>query len=456
MSRFRRSIVLVGLVAAAVVAAGCSPTPAAVRPLSLKVWGVDDTSDEVNALISRLAKSHPGIAVSYEQRPAETYEHDLLSALAAGTGPDIFAVPAGDLRRWMPYLQPAPPQFQLPVTKVKRQLFSSKEVTVAQTYAGLSARQVNRQFVGTVGADALIGGQLYGLPLAVDTLVLAYNQTMLDAARLPQAPEDWTSFQSYVIQLTARGEGGRFRQSGAAIGMGQNVANAADIVTMIMAQNGTSFPPDAEPNFSAAVREEDELRSPAGEAVRFYTDFANPTRESYTWNATQPESIQALASGQAAMALLTPAQLADLRLRASRLNLNVAPAPQLDGAAVPVAAATYWLYGVAKQSPEGSRAWGVLQRMLTDDDGLAEALRVRKRGPATRSLVDRFLRDEDTDLGVVANQALIARTWYHGLNLRAAERAVTETVDKVVAGNLAIDAALAELTRVVGVTYGQR
>ena len=272
MSRLRRSIVLVGLVAAAVATAGCSRTPTAVRPLSLRVWGVEETANEVNILIGRLAKSHPGVTISYEQRPAETYERDLLSALAAGTGPDIFAVPAGDLRRWVPYLQPAPPQFQLPITKVKRRLFGSKEVTVAQTYAGLSARQVGRKFVGTVGADALIGGQLYGLPLALDTLVLPYNQTMLDAARLPQAPEDWTSFQSYVIQLTARGEGGRFRQSGAAMGTGQNIASAADIVTMIMAQNGTSFPPDTEPSFSAAVKEGDELRSPAGEAIRFYTD----------------------------------------------------------------------------------------------------------------------------------------------------------------------------------------
>lgn len=453
MSRLRRSTVLVGLAAALVTLVGCSRTPAAVRPLSIKIWGVAETNGEFNPLIGRLTKNHPNVAVTYEQRPAETYELDLLAALAAGTGPDIFAVPAGSLRHWVPYLQPAPPQFQLPITKLKRQLFSTKEVKVVQTFSGLTARQVGRQFVGTVGADSLIGGQLYGLPLAVDTLVLAYNQTMLDAARLPQPPEDWTSFQSYVIQLTARSEGGRFRQSGAALGTGRNVANATDLLALIMTQNGTVFLPGEAPNFSAVTRDGEETRTPAGEALRFYTDFANPTRESYTWNLNQAESTEALSSGQVAMAFLTPAEVAELRARAGSVNINVATVPQLDGSATPVAAASYWLYGVAKQSPEGSRAWGVLQRMLTDEDGLAEVLKSRKRGPSTRALVDRFLRDEDADLSVVANQALVARTWYHGLNQSTAEQATVQVIDDVVAGDLSIENALKELTRLVGVTY---
>jgi hypothetical protein len=49
---------------------------------------------------------------------------------------------------------------------------------------------------------------------------------------------------------------------------------------------------------------------------------------------------------------------------------------------------------------------------------------------------------EDLDLSVFASQALTAKSWYHGMDAQAAERAMEEMIERVVIGSQTIREAI--------------
>src|SRR3989338_8665023 len=63
---------------------------AKIQRADLAMWGVDDTQDVYNGLIVAFQKSSPGINIKYTQKSKDTYEDELIRALAAGQGAGAF------------------------------------------------------------------------------------------------------------------------------------------------------------------------------------------------------------------------------------------------------------------------------------------------------------------------------------------------------------------------------
>lgn len=441
MAPVRSLLAAAAIVAAGAAVAGCGKQPAAATPLNLTVWGVNEPSGAVATLVASVTAGHPGVRISYVQKDPATYEGELVAALAAGRGPDIFAFPAGQVERWKEFLQPAPASYTLPAYQLKRTLLSRQQVAVAQEYAGLTPRQVESRFVRTVANDSLADGRIYGLPLAVDTLVLAYNQALLDSSRVAQVPGDWVSFKDAVAKLTQRDGAGNFQQSGAAIGTGSNVTNAAALASLLMLQGGVAFPVNEQPELASRADP-----SPAGEALRFYSEFSQSSRETYTWGTRLPRDTEALAAGRVAMAFLTPSQVAQVRKQQPGLPLAAAAVPQLNESS-PVAVADYWLYGVARASREGQRAWGMLQQLATADGPLAAFAVAAERGPALRSVAAKLQASDQPTVAALADQALVAQPWFYGYDRSGAERAFAGTLDRLSTSSLTLEQAVAELNR---------
>jgi hypothetical protein len=217
-----------------------------------------------------------------------------------------------------------------------------------------------------------------------------------------------------------------------------------------MAQGGVDFSGDRVPDFSGGVRGSD---GPGEEALRFYTDFSQRTKETYSWDSRQPNAAEAVAAGRVAMAFLNPSSVARLRHEQPRLPLLMAAVPQLDDSGTPVAMADYWLYGVAKASHDGQRSWGVLQEMATNEAALAKFAETSKRGPTLRAVATTLQQSDDPEVVALANQSLVARTWYHGYSLAAAQRAFSTVLDSLSAGTTNAEDAIGELGRLVRLTY---
>ena len=145
--------------------------------------------DAMNQLIEQFEAENPGITVNQETFPYDNYQEQVAASLPAGTGPDVVQLFYGWLPTWARagYLEPLPAE-------------------------SFDAAQVDADFVPMVGA-AKWNGEYYGLPTAVRSLALFYNQDKLEEAGFDGPPETWDEFIDIAKALTEK-SGSRFSQIG--------------------------------------------------------------------------------------------------------------------------------------------------------------------------------------------------------------------------------------------------
>ena len=405
-----RFVTIVG--ALALLGQGCVRLAPGQGP-RITVWGVFDDADVMQPLLDTFAKASKRSRVTVEYKkisPPDQYEEILRTALAEGRGPDVFVIHASWVPRWLGTMLPAP-QDIVPV------------------------RAVREEFVDTVAADLTSGGRVVALPLFVDSLALYLNKDILNASGIARPPRTWNEVYEVVRKTTKFNdrEPGQIDQHGITLGAGRNVNRAADLVSALLLQNGVTLY-DTE----GAIAFGDNER--AQQALRFLTDFANPSKDVYAWQLTSDYSLDAFAEGEAAMMVNYSYHRPTIRAKNPRLNFTVAPLPQLDGTP-PNARSTYagyWAFGVSRQTPNPQAAWEFI-RFLTNQDTAREYLKRSGYPPARRDLVE-ALRN-DPDIGVFAEQALTARTWQQPDN-RVVDRVFVEALDAVVAGRDTVEGAL--------------
>lgn len=424
-----------------------APSPAAqqaARPVTLKLWRVFDDSDNFDEIISAYRSLHPNVQIDYRKLRMEEYERELVNAFAEDRGPDIFSVHNTWIRGYQPKLLPMPPS----VTVASRELqgtIKKEEVTILKTTPSLTLRELRNNFVDAVYGDVVIPtpdekkpeeitDRIYGLPLSVDSLVIYYNRDLLNAAKIAEPPRTWTEFQQAVKRLTKLDNRGNIIQAGAALGTGTNVERAWDILSLLMMQNGTRMADESGfASFQSIPRELAGRASPPGEeALIFYTDFANPGKEVYTWNQTMPSSFESFVGGKAAMFLGYSYHLPLIRARAPKLNVGIAPAPQIEGNPE-INFANYWVESVSRKTKAPNEAWDFVQFMASAEQ-VPKYLSKSKHPTALRALLTKELQDED--LATFAGQTLTAQSWYRGKDAGSAEKAFVEMINSAVSGAL--------------------
>ncbi len=441
----RSKIALLGLLVFLVSSgAACRITsPAAQqasKPVTLKYWRVFDDSDNFDEIISAYRALHPNIQIDYRKLRIEEYEKELINAFAEDRGPDIFSIHNTWVRGYQPKLLPLPPQTVI-ATKTIQGTIKKEEVTVLKTNPSLTLRELRNNFVDVVYGDVVLAtpdekkpeevtDRIYGLPLSVDSLVIYYNRDLLNAAKIPQPPRTWTEFQQAIKRLTRLDNRGQIIQAGAALGTGKNVERAWDILSLLMMQNGTKMTDEG--GFAAFQSIPKELSGrptpPGEEALIFYTDFANPGKEVYTWNQTMSSSFEAFVSGKAAMFLGYSYHLPLIRARAPKLNVGIAPAPQIEGNPE-INFANYWVESVSRKTKYPNESWDFVQ-FVAKEEQAKKFLNKSKHPTALRSLLNSELQNED--LATFAGQTLTAQSWYRGKDSASAEKAFTEMIDSTV------------------------
>ncbi|KKU73645.1 MAG: Extracellular solute-binding protein family 1 [Parcubacteria group bacterium GW2011_GWA2_47_26] len=410
----------------------------ATRPVTLNWWRTFDDEEAVRPIMEAYRILHPNVNIVYRKLRFEDYERELLNALAEDRGPDIFSIHNTWMREWQPKLAHLPPILAIPFQEVKGGLRKEVVATLRRNPT-LTLRQLQTNFTDVVASDVVIAerdpqtGQpvdkIYGLPLALDTLALYYNRDLTNLSGIPEPPENWGELQNAVKRITKIDQEGKIILSGAALGASHNVERAADILALLMMQNGADMI-DLAGNVAfdripQALR--DRPIPPGEDALVFYTDFANPLKEVYTWNETMPQSLEAFTQGKTAFMLGYSYHLPQIRARSPRLNLGIAPAPQIEGNPE-VNFANYWVEAVSKKSSNQHWAWDFIQ-FATKADQVTKYLNAAKKPTALRALVTSQL--EDLDIGTFASQVLTAKSWYKGKDSVAAEAAFREMIEAV-------------------------
>lgn len=382
-----KKIVLI-FAAIAMVSLGCGKKPSGpTGPIMLKVWGPFADSSTWQPLFSAYQAKHPSVQFEYTKKNIDNYESDLLNALAAGTGPDIFSINNTWLPKYVDKINPAPD---------KTFTFKAYQDT----------------FVDVMVQNFTKDQKVYGTAMTVDSMALYYNKDLLGTAGIATPPKTWNELAVDVRKISRQDQVGYFNRSGVAIGTNSNVNRASDIVYLMMLQNGVQpWSTDGRsPTFNQSVRKNGNNLSAGVDALDFYTSFSNPNSANYTWNERSDYSIDSFANGRAAM-LYSYGYARDLIIAKSpNLNFGVAPVPQANLEDTAVNYANYFGEVVNKQSKNSDTAWDFL-KLATSKDSLDKYYASVKLPSSRRDLIE--LQIQDPKIGVFAHANLTAKSFYN-------------------------------------------
>jgi len=360
--------------------------PAKPAQVTLEFWGLFDDLAAWRPIFEAYQKDNSNVYFKYTKMNSDTYEQDLIEALASGKTPDIIMFHSSWLAKHGNKISPLPETL-------------------------MSLRSFQETFPDVAAVNFISQNKIYALPVWTDVLAMFYNKDLFNTAGIATPPKTWDDFIKVVQKLSAKDKFGNLTRSGAAIGTANNVNNAADILSLLMLQAGTKMISDdgAEAAFNKVITAGGSTYKPGESALRFYTDFANSKSVAYTWNEKFSNSFDAFASGQTAIVFDYAVNVSRLKQQAPNLRLGIASVPQLADAAKTVNYADFWGYSVPLASKNPEAAWNFLVFLTGKDINQYFSNAVSR--PASRRDV---LSDEQAsaDLGVFASSILSAANWY--------------------------------------------
>ena len=415
--------------------AGSKPTPnnsggSNSGQTQLTWWKTFEDTQNVQDLISDYQTAHQNVSITFVKKNVQTYEQELVDALASGQGPDIFSIHNDWLPKHADKIGPMPS-------------------------AMMSIRTYNNNFVDVASSDFIKDGKVYAVPLSVDVLALYYNKDLLNSAGISTPPTTWPELVSDIQKLTKTSSGG-FTRSGIAMGTSTNVNRAVDILSLLMLQNGTQFYSQDQQaaTFNQSITDPKSTSgsfNPGSTALAFYTQFANPAKTSYTWNSQSDFSLDAFTQGKVAMMINYSYMEPMIRARAPNLNWAVAAIPQVSEDAIRINFANYWGETVSKSSKQQAAAWDFLN-FITQKAELTKYYAKHKLVSSRKDMLpDQYA---DTEIGVFAESAPNARSIYkHDANVF--EGVFTKMIDDVVLRSFPPDTAISNAVQQINLNLRQ-
>lgn len=244
--------------------------------------------------------------IDYEQIQPDIYERELVEALASGKGPDLFMVTDAEVVQHWDKILP------IPLTAIDQRAYLDTYIEAANV------------FMVPSGARAV--------PMSADPLVLYWNRDMFAKAGFSRPPQYWDELFLIAEQMTKRNSANVIEESAIAFGEFDNITHAKDIIATLIMQAGGDIVFTAEDGSIVAGLAPQGLGTtiaPAQSALRFYTEFADPTKNIYSWNRSLPDSIDAFAQARLGMYVGYASDVALIRAKNAHLNFDVAPLPQI-------------------------------------------------------------------------------------------------------------------------------
>ena len=328
--------------------------------------------EEFNAL------NNGNFTVRYEEKQAETFNQDLLEALAAGVGPDMFFLP-NDLA------------FH----------YSNKIFTIPYETYPLASFQNN--FAGA-GEVFLTSRGILAFPLAIDPLVMYYNRSILDADNVIFPPKDWDEFITQVPILTKKDDENKISKNGTALGHISNVTNAKDIIAMLFMQLGDKIVVEKDGSFTSVLNSSGGLEG----ALRFYTDFADPGKVVYSWNKSFPVSHDFFSTEKLAFYFGFASEFQSLVNKNPNQNFQLAPVPQIKNSNFKLTGAKVTGVALSSFSKNFNTAFIAASQMATGPFAQKFALALGV-APARRDLLAQVPKDAYSP--TFYSSALYARSW---------------------------------------------
>lgn len=379
------------------------------------IWGTLSGTAMQNAL-TEMRKNEPLLKdVSYVQKNEATLPSDLASAIATGTGPDLVLASQEDLEALAKLITPVP-------------------------YTTLSAAAFSSSFIGEgMLFTAPDNAGYYGLPFLVDPLVLYANRALLSSNGIAKPPATWEALTGLVPNVAQFTPGRQVTRGLIALGTYANVRNARAILSSLFLQAGVPISGYANGTLSANLSGAGASGNVPGQAVlTFYTQFADPSKVSYTWNTSMTDSRQAFLAGDLALYIGYASEAGFLSSANPNLDFTVSPLPQ------PATATTKSAYGLlyALMIPRGAKnAAGAYQAAALLANVPEQTIAATVVGLAPASLNALTNAPSDPITAVAAAEALYTYGWLSPLPADT-DQVFSDMITNVISGRLNVPSAL--------------
>lgn len=436
----------------------CTPNVSTIKEpekVTLHFWQVDIDTSDLKSVISDYKNIHPYVEIEIKKLKYDEYHNKLINSWAEGRGPDIFAIRNTEIKKYQSKIIPMPSSKNLLFAEYsykKGDIKPRLKKVYQKTVPSLDIKTLKQIFVRAVRKDVIIDDKIYGLPLSIDTLALFYNVDLLDAEDIFDAPKTWAELVNDVKQIVRIDETGNFVKIGIPMGTSNNISRAFDILSVLMMQTGIDML--TQDGRFAIFHKPQAGKNLGADALRFYTDFANPSKEVYTWNKDQEESIDAFKQGKSGFYIDYSYNLPIIKRDSIYLNFKTALLPQISENSKRVNYARYWVYSVWKNSNHPDEAWDFIE-FLTYKKGAENYFKkARYKIPATKYLIAELLNSKDLDENMkpFLEDADNAISWYQGYDFDKAKQALEKAIEKASLGRSSYESAISEAASIVSQT----
>ena len=227
------------------------------------IWGSLDEQVMQDMLFELSQTDKAFEVVTYREVDARTFDSELINAIAEGQSPDLVIMPHTLLVSYRSKLQPI-------------------------SFDTIDARTFRDTYID--GAEIFMRNDgIYGIPFAVDPLVMYWNRDIFSSSGLAQAPKTWESLMSQTTKAIVRtNDELAITQSAIAFGEYSNVLHAKDVLAMLFMQAGTNLVEEGVEGYQVTLNENSGGGLSPGDAVlSFYTQFATPNKDVYSWNRSK-------------------------------------------------------------------------------------------------------------------------------------------------------------------------
>src|SRR3989344_3637747 len=273
------------------------------------LWGTIP-AQAIAAPLEDFNNANPTFTVNYVQKSVDTFDRDLLEALASGKGPDMFFLP-------------------------DNLAFSYANKIFTIPYGSYPLSTFKNVFAGA-GEVFLTGKGILAFPMSIDPV------------------------------LTKKDDSNRILKSAVALGHFSNIVHAKDILVALFMQAGNPIIKEENGVFIST------LNRPIGNynlpsILKFYTDFADPNNPAYSWNRSFSGSGDAFSKEDLAFYFGYAGEFRSLVNKNPNQNFFIAEMPQIKNSNFKLTGARVTGLAISSFSKNFNTAFTAASLMATGD-----------------------------------------------------------------------------------------
>lgn len=351
------------------------------------IWGTLPKADMESVITNAIKIDSALKNVSYVQKDPATLASDIATAIATGASPDLILASQEELHSLTKFI------ITIPTTTLSASVFGNTFLDEGKIFTAPG------------------GAGYYGLPFLVDPLVLFSNTSILASSGIARPPATWEALTGLVPNIAVLTPSRQITRGLIGLGTYRNVHNALAILSTLFLEQGIPMSAYAGNGILSADFGGSSLsgNSPGPAVVSFYTQFADPSKVSYTWNTSLPDSTQMFLSGDLALYLGYVSEARYLAAANPNLAFNVTPVPQSATASAKAVYGLLYTFMIPRGSQNTAGAYQAAA-LLTSSGEQTIAAAVTGLAPAALSNLEN-VPTNDPIAAVSYPEALYAKGW---------------------------------------------